>query len=129
MKRIFIRLAQAPTWLRLLLFIGVSAILLDAGLRPEPIPQVFAQEDKLHHLAGFLALAFCSRLAFPSARMSLVTVGCLVTGVLIEAAQELMPLRTASAYDMLANCTGVLIGLLLARALESFAAKTSLNPR
>ncbi|MNO98931.1 VanZ like family protein [compost metagenome] len=120
MKRIFIRLAQAPTWLRLLMFIGVSAILLDAG---------FAQEDKLHHLAGFLALAFCSRLAFPSARMSLVTVGCLVTGVLIEAAQELMPLRTASAYDMLANCTGVLIGLLLARALESFAAKTSLNPR
>ncbi|MND80349.1 VanZ like family protein [compost metagenome] len=123
------RLAQSPPWLRLVLFIGVSAILLDAGLRPEPIPQVFNQEDKLHHLVGFMALAFCCRLAFPATRLSVVTLGCLLTGVLIEAAQELMPLRTASAYDMLANCTGVLIGLLLARALDSFATKTSLEPR
>ena len=113
----FIRLAQTPAWLRLFLFVGVSVILLDAGLRPEPIPQVFAQEDKLHHLAGFMALAFCCRLALPNVRLVTIATGCLLTGVLIEAAQSLMPLRTASPYDMLANCSGVLIGLLVARGL------------
>jgi VanZ family protein len=42
-------------------------------------------------------------------------VGCLLTGVIIEAAQGLMPLRTASPYDMLANSIGVLMGLLASR--------------
>ena len=117
MKGMFIRLAQSPAWLRLFLFVGVSVILLDAGLRPQPIPQVFAQEDKLHHLIGFMVLAFSCRLAFPSIKPGTIKAGCLLTGVLIEAAQGLMPLRTASPYDMLANCTGVLIGLLVARGL------------
>jgi VanZ family protein len=39
----------------------------------------------------------------------------LLTGVIIEAAQGLMPLRTASPYDMLANSIGVLMGLLVSR--------------
>jgi VanZ family protein len=41
--------------------------------------------------------------------------GCLLTGVLIELAQGLMPPRTASPYDMLANSIGVLMGLLISR--------------
>jgi VanZ family protein len=44
-----------------------------------------------------------------------VAVGCLLTGVLIEAVQGLMPLRTASPYDMLANTVGVVMGLLISR--------------
>ncbi len=114
MKLFFQRITRLPFWLRLLFFIGVSGILLAAGLRAQPIPEAFAQEDKLHHFIGFLALSFSCRLAFRRVRLVWIASGCLLTGILIECAQTLMPLRTASVYDALANGFGVLIGLLIA---------------
>ena len=108
------RVIQLPLWVRMLFFVSISGILLTAGLRAQPIPEAFAQEDKLHHLMGFLALSFSCRLAFLRVKLRWIALGCLLTGVLIEYAQELMPLRTASAYDALANSFGVTIGLLLA---------------
>jgi VanZ family protein len=108
-------LIELPFWLRCLAFAMVTAILLFAGLRAQPIPELFVEEDKLHHWIGFLVFAFSCRLAFPSVKLRWIALGCLLTGVLIELAQGLMPLRTASPYDMLANCIGVLMGLLVAR--------------
>ncbi len=108
------RVIQLPFWLRLLFFIVLSAILLTAGLRSQPIPEAFVQEDKLHHLIGFLALSFSCRLAFQRAKLHWIALGCFLTGILIEYVQELMPLRTASVYDALANAIGVLIGLMIA---------------
>ena len=108
-------LVELPFWLRGLVFATVTVILLFAGLRPQPIPELFAEEDKLHHWIGFLVFACSCRLAFPNVKFRWIAVGCLLTGVLIEAAQGLMPLRTASPYDMLANTVGVLMGLLISR--------------
>lgn len=108
------RVIQLPLWVRMLFFFVVSGVLLTAGLRAQPIPEAFSQEDKLHHLMGFLALSFSCRLAFLRVKLRWIALGCLLTGVLIEYAQGLMPLRTASAYDALANAFGVTIGLLLA---------------
>lgn len=108
------RLIQLPLWVRMLFFVGVSAVLLAAGLRAQPIPEAFAHEDKLHHFMGFLALSFSCRLAFLQVKLRWIALGCLLTGILIEYAQELMPLRTASAYDALANGFGVTVGLLVA---------------
>ena len=108
------RVIQLPLWVRMLFFVGISGVLLTAGLRAQPIPEVFAQEDKLYHLIGFIALSFSCRLAFLQVKLRWIAMGCLLTGVLIEYAQALMPLRTASAYDALANAFGVTIGLLLA---------------
>ncbi len=108
------RLTELPFWLRGLVFAVVTVILLTAGLRPQPIPELFAQEDKLHHGFGFLVFTFSCRLAFPQAKLLWIALGCLLTGLLIEGAQGLMPLRTASPYDMLANSLGVLMGLLVA---------------
>ncbi|MBN3865736.1 VanZ family protein [Pseudomonas frederiksbergensis] len=108
-------LVELPFWLRGLVFIAVTVILLFAGLRSQPIPELFAEEDKIHHWIGFLVFAFSCRLAFPNVKLRWIALGCLLTGVLIELAQGLMPLRTASPYDMLANCIGVLMGLLVAR--------------
>src|SRR5471030_1862277 len=108
------RLVELPFWCRGLAFAVVSLILLTAGLRPQPIPELFVQEDKLHHWVGFLVFACSCRLAFPGVTLLWIALGCLLTGVLIEGAQGLMPLRTASPYDMLANSLGVLTGLLIA---------------
>ena len=52
-------------YMRMLPFLIVLAVVLFNGLKPEPVPQLFDQQDKLHHLLGFAALAFTLRLAFP----------------------------------------------------------------
>lgn len=108
------RLIDLPFWLRCLFFAVVCACLLFAGLRLQPIPEVFAQEDKLHHFIGFVALSMSCRLAFLHVRLHWIALGCVITGLLIEYAQEFMPLRSASLYDALANACGVLLGLLIA---------------
>ena len=114
MRQLIQRLVDLPFWLRALLFLAVCAGLLFTGLRARPIPQVFAQEDKLHRFIGFFALAFSCRLAFLHIRLLWLAVGCVLAGLLIEYAQALMPLRTASFYDALANTAGVTLGLALA---------------
>ena len=108
------RLSELPFWLRTLLFLAVCAGLLYTGLRTKPIAQLFDQEDKLHHLLGFFALAFSCRLAFLRVKLHWIALGCVLTGVAIEYAQALIPLRTASFYDALANTIGVALGLALA---------------
>ena len=105
------RLSELPFWLRTLLFLAVCAGLLYTGLRTKPIAQLFDQEDKLHHLLGFFALAFSCRLAFLRVKLHWIALGCVLAGVAIEYAQALIPLRTASLYDALANTIGVVLGL------------------
>ena len=114
MRQLIQRLIALPFWLRALLFLAVCAGLLFTGLRSRPIPQVFAQEDKLHHFIVFFALAFSCRLAFLHIRLLWLAIGCVLAGLLIEYAQALMPLRTASLYDALANTAGVALGLSVA---------------
>lgn len=97
-------------YLRALPFLAVLAVILFTGLRPEPVPQVFDQQDKLHHLLGFAALMFTVRLAFPQWRVFWAITLSLSAAVLIELAQGLIPNRMASMGDMLANTLGVLLG-------------------
>jgi VanZ family protein len=98
-----------------IVFVVVLAILLYAGLRPEHIPEFFNEEDKLHHLAGFAALALSTRMAFPRGSVLWQIAGMVLLGVFIELAQELLPDRTSSIWDILANLTGIAVGLALAR--------------
>ena len=114
MRVLFNYLLKQPFWLRALGFGAVSLALLYAGLRAQPIEQLFAEEDKLHHWLGFLLFALSARLAFPRGRWLWLALGCLLLGLLIEVAQGWLPLRTASLGDMLANTLGVASGLLIA---------------
>ena len=114
MRQLIQRLVDLPFRLRALLFLAVCAGLLFTGLRSQPIPELFAKEDKLHHFIGFFALAFSCRLAFLPVKLHWIAIGCVLAGVLIEYAQALIPLRTASFYDALANTAGVALGLLVA---------------
>lgn len=91
-------------------FIAVLAVILFSGLKPEPVPQMFEQQDKLHHLLGFAALMFTLRLAFPRWRLFWAVLASLGAALAIEIAQGLQPHRTASTGDMLANTLGVLLG-------------------
>jgi VanZ family protein len=97
-------------YLRSLPFIAVLAVILFSGLRPEPVPQIFDQQDKLHHVVGFAALMFTLRLAFPQWRVLWAIMVSLSAALLIEIGQSLLPNRQASLGDMLANTFGVLLG-------------------
>lgn len=96
--------------LRALPFFIVLAIIIFSGLRPEPIPQVFDDQDKLHHMCGFAAMMFTLRLAFPQWRAFWAIAISLTAGLLIEVGQSFIPNRTASGADMVANSVGVMVG-------------------
>lgn len=90
--------------------IALTIVLLVLGLKSDPVPQTFDQQDKLHHLLGFAALGFAATLTFPRLPAWRVLLGCAAVGLVIELGQSLEPLRTASLGDMTANTVGVLLG-------------------
>ncbi|AYC31465.1 VanZ family protein [Pseudomonas cavernae] len=104
-------------YLRVLPFLAVLVVILCTGLKPEPVAQVFDQQDKLHHLLGFAALFFTLRLAFPRPHFIWLMALSLAAALLIELGQGLLPHRTPSAVDMLANMLGVALGWLCSLAL------------
>lgn len=105
-------------YLRVLPFLAVLAVILFAGLKPEPLPEAVDQQDKLHHLLGFAALVVASRLAFPRSHFIWLLTLCLGTGLLIELGQGLQPNRTPSTGDMLANALGALLGWVCSLLLQ-----------
>ncbi|QCY11371.1 VanZ family protein [Pseudomonas sp. MPC6] len=96
-----------------LAFFVILLVLCFAGMRGEPVPQMFENQDKLHHWAGFFCLTVSTFLAFPRTRLIWLLLLPLAGSMLIELEQSLLPLRTASLGDMVANALGVLCGLVI----------------
>lgn len=104
-----------PLWITQLArvtFCAVLLVILVAGLRSDPVPEVFSNQDKLHHWAGFACLTICAWLAFPRTALFWLLLGPLGLSIGIELVQALEPHRTASWGDVLANALGVLSGIL-----------------
>ncbi|MEW6311959.1 hypothetical protein AUR59_004470 [Stutzerimonas balearica] len=110
-------------YMRALPFLLVLLIVLFAGLKPDPVPQMFHHQDKLHHLAGFAALVFTLRFAFMRLHWGVVVIGSLAAALAIELLQGALPYRTPSLGDMLANGLGVGCGLLASLMLRSWLAR------
>lgn len=115
-------------FLRMAPLLAITAIILYAGLRPEPVPQVFDQQDKLHHLLGFAAFAFTLRLAIPRVYPFLGMLLALAFALAVELAQGLQPLRHASPADMLANALGVLLGTGMAWLCQAISRSHTARP-
>jgi VanZ family protein len=103
-----------------LAFFVILLVLCFAGMRGEPVPQVFENQDKLHHWAGFFCLTVSAFLAFPRTRIIWLLLWPLVGAMLIELEQSLMPLRTASLGDMVANSLGVLCGMVFVLVVRRY---------
>lgn len=103
-----------------LAFFVILLVLCFAGMRGEPVPQVFENQDKLHHWAGFFCLTVSAFLAFPRTRLIWLLVLPLLGSMLIELEQSLMPLRTASLGDMMANALGVLCGIVVVLVVRGY---------
>src|SRR5690606_34300453 len=87
---------------------------------PEPVPQLFDQQDKLHHLLGFAAFAFTLRLAFPRMHFVWTLLISVVAALTIEIGQGMLPHRTPSMGDMLANMLGVLCGWMASMPVRAW---------
>ncbi len=106
---------------RLWLGLGWLAVVLAiiACLVPmSELPQPASLSDKSEHILGYLLLSCWFVGIYPRTRYWTIAVGLGLMGVLIEFAQGAMHYgRQADPLDVLANCTGILIGLLLGRWL------------
>lgn len=81
------------------------------------LPQPPSLSDKSEHIIGYVLLSCWFAGIYPRSRYWIIGIGLAVMGVLIEFAQGAMHLgRHADAFDVIANCTGIVIGLLLSWA-------------
>lgn len=105
-------------WALLLVLLSLAIV----ALAMTPASQEITPDtglDKVEHVVAFGALAWCGVLALwrRPAALSWLTAGLLLLGVGIELAQSLVPGRTASWNDIVADALGIALGLALTTVL------------
>jgi len=94
----------------------VLLVIIGAGLREQPWPQLFADFDKFLHFGGFFVLTFLSLLASPERFRGWVLLMVILLGAALELGQDYwLPKRQADWWDIAANTVGVLLALALNR--------------
>lgn len=93
------------------LVISVAAILFLATTSSSyPIPS--AANDKVNHIIAFFELTIVTRLAWPRLSAYWYVPALLGFGFALELVQATLPYRTFSMADVLADATGIAIGML-----------------
>jgi VanZ family protein len=87
-----------------------------SGLLPsDRLPRVPVVNDKIEHAATYAMLTLWFAGIYPRSRYFIIAICLLALGLLVEWAQGAMHLgRTADLRDVIANCVGIVAGLLLA---------------
>ena len=99
---------------RISLAIGVVVVTWLSLTPGEALPDIDIW-DKLLHVSAFAAIGLAGSLAFQGWRFGLVVAaGLLALGCILELAQIIIPGRSASIADALANGVGVAFGLVAA---------------
>jgi VanZ family protein len=91
-------------------------VIVSMSLMPGvPLPQVNADySDKIAHCAIYASLMGWFASATPRARWGYFAVSVFTLGATLEACQALLPYRTASLADTVANGIGVAFGAIIA---------------
>ncbi len=116
-------------------FCGLLAIYTYLGLTPHPEQSVPMFNDLLMHFSGYIVAAISISFAFPKWVLWHRAALLISYSFAIEVGQHFNPPRTFSLADMLANSSGVILGLciifLLTRYVTPFTKllywKTNLN--
>lgn len=105
-------------WQLLLVVLGMAVCWL--AFSPAPPPAADTGWDKANHALAFTVLAIVAELAFwPRRRRAAVNaLGLLAFGAFIELVQSQIPERTGEWPDLLADGTGVTIGLALVAVMH-----------
>ena len=94
-------------------FLIVLVIFTFLGLTPSPENSVPMFNDKLMHCSGYFVAAISISFAFPRWSFLWRAAFLIIYSIGIEIAQHFMPPRTFDFFDICANSTGVLLGLLI----------------
>ena len=73
--------------------------------------------DKILHAVAYAALTVAWLVAAPRRNAVVVALGVCGYGVILELAQIALPERTGSAWDVVANLSGIMIGAVAGRLL------------
>ena len=104
---------------RIALIVGVPAVIALSLLPQEVLPET-GTWDKLNHVVAYAALTVAGGLGFKGWRPLLVVgLGLLILGGGLEVAQAVLPSRSASELDALANLVGVLVGSIAASGVNN----------
>ena len=91
------------------------AIAVLASLCPAQNLPSIGTSDKLEHLTAYALMTLWFAGIYPRSRYIVIGIGMFVLGAVIEAAQGSMGWgRQADVYDMFANTTGIVAGLIAA---------------
>lgn len=100
---------------QIFLIIGIFVVTL-FSLTPREYTVAGEYPDKLIHMIVYASLAMAGHVGFSrKCPSSLIAVGLLLFGCLIEVAQHFVPGRTPSIADALANGVGVTLAVLTVR--------------
>ncbi|MEX0604574.1 MAG: VanZ family protein [Marinobacter sp.] len=109
-KRLITVLSCQPLW-RVVLAMSIIAVLyLATTSQTYPVPA--SANDKVNHFIAFLELTLLAFLAWPGARVLYVASPMLLFGLLIELVQSLLPYREFSLFDVAADASGILAGVI-----------------
>ena len=102
-------------WWRLLLLFSVVAITTLMWLPTTSLPQV-NMWDKLQHGLVFAGLGVIAVKAFPEILLKNILLALVMYGFITEIGQALIPSRSFSLLDLLADAFGALIVFLVPKA-------------
>ena len=101
-------------------FIGLITIIALSLLPHETTPET-GMWDKLNHALAYGVLAVLGGFGFKGRRsLLMVGIGLVVLGAGLELAQSVIPDRTGSTYDVLANFVGIVIGSVATVGTNAF---------
>ena len=104
----------------LIQFITLLIIFSYLGLTPSPEQSAPMFNDKLMHFSGYFVAAFSITFAFPRTAFHFNTFFLISFSIGIEIAQHFMPPRTFDVFDICANSSGVVAGLIVTTLLTRY---------
>lgn len=101
------KIRHGRAWLFLVVWIVITGVLLTVQFKkvPQPVQHGY---DKVIHTSLFTVMGIAAQAAAPF--ISLIITVPVAVG--LEYVQKQLPYRTFSIVDMLANLTGILLGLV-----------------
>lgn len=112
----------ARLWQGFVLAVWVASLaaVTFGALHPEVRPPGQYHLDKVVHLGAFAWLAFLPALILPRWWAAAAVVTVIVGGGALEFAQDMLPTRTASVGDVVANTVGALLGWGIGALLKAW---------
>jgi len=110
---------------RVVFFIGILAAIALSVIPQEAKPDT-GMSGNLNHIAAYAALALAAGIAFRRPwPLFMMVVGLLLLGAGLELVQAVLPSRSASGYDVLANMVGIALGSAVAISTNTFMNRRS----